>query len=260
MKSTILIEKYLDGTLKSDKLKDFERYIKSSEELKERVILHKEVNESVELDDITIFRKKLRSIYFLFRKWENNEVRDPSIYISQPAEQRLLVRHRWLIAASISLIVIIGALFMYISKDRAYTNDKLFSMYYQPYMPDIYMRSDSHKINELGNAISLYDQYDYQRASKELNLIIAGDNNNFLAKYYLGLTCMGLGKYDTAIREFEFLRENWESSFIYHTEWYLALCYLKSDNKKKAIILLKKIRQDNRYYSDKARILLEKLS
>ncbi len=258
-KSTILIEKYLDGTLKGDKLRDFEEQLKSNDELRKRVILHKEVNESIEIEDVTNFREKLKHIYSIFRKWENAENDDSPVVELQNNKTGFFIKHRTLIAASIAFLIVAGALVIYIIKTGISNGDELFSMYYQTYKPDIHIRSDVDKISELAKAILIYDQNDYKAAFEKLNAIIEDDHENYLAKYYFGMTCIEMDKYDLAIQHFQDIMETWQSPFIYHTEWYLALCYIKQDDREKAVILLNKIKRTNNYYKDKAEELLKKL-
>ena len=127
-------------------------------------------------------------------------------------------------------------------------------------MPDIHIRSDVDEISELAEAILLYDQNEYEAAFEKLNTIIEEDYNNYLAGYYFGMTCIEMEKYDVAAQHFQELLENWQSPFIYHIEWYLALCYLKQDDKEKALMLLNKIKKSNTYYKEKAEELFKKLS
>ena len=260
MKSTILIEKYLDGTLKGNKLKDFEKNMNNSDELKKLVIIHKEVNESIECEDVIRFRNKLDYIYSLFRKSENHKEKDSVIGLRQQNKVGLFVKYRLLIAASISLFIIIGALFFYMLKAKEYTNDELFSMYYQPYTHDISRGSDSHILSDLESAIILYDNFNYQQAHKEFSFINEQYDENYLAKFYYGLTCIEMEEFDKAIQQFENILENWESPFVYHAEWYLLLCYLKNNNKEKALILLQTIEQGNKYYKKRAEEILHELS
>lgn len=256
-KSTILIENYLDGTLKGERLKEFEKQLKIDDELRESIILHKEVNESIELEDVTNFRRKLNNIYTLFRKWENA---GSSVIQTQRAKTGFFIRHRTLVAASVAFLIVAGALLMYVLNPKTYTSDELFSIYYQPYEPDIRIRSDSDKVSELEGAVLLYDQNNYQPAYEKFNFIIEQDYDNYLAKYYLGLTCIGMEEFDTAIPLFEDLLENWQSSYVYHAEWYLALCYLKQDDKENAVLLLSRITRTNKYYRERAGKILKELS
>ena len=259
MKSTILIEKYLAGTLKGEKLKNFKKELKNNSELQSLVILHKEINESIDEQEIVDFKDKLNKIYYRFRKTENDDAKEIMLD-SAHIKKRLSPQKRIvIIAASFTLIIIIGVL-LYKSVNKVYSANELFSMYYKPYEPDIIIRSDIDKFRDLENAILLYGQGDYNTAFDKFISIIVQDNNNYLAQFYLGLTCMELNKFDTAIEQFTSISKNWESPFRYHLEWYLALSYLKNNNKEGAKALLIKIKSATRYYKTEAEEILDKLS
>ncbi len=259
MRSTILIEKYLAGTLKGEKLRVFKKELKNSSELRDVVILHKEINDCIDENEIIKFKNKLNKIYYHFRRTENEDAKELMLD-STPVKKGLTPQKRIvIIAASFTLIIIIGLLF-YKSVNKVYSNNELFSMYYKPYEPDIIIRSDIDKFRDLENAILLYDKGNYNTAFDKFISIIMQDNNNYLAQFYLGLTCMELNKFDTAIEQFTSISENWESPFRYHLEWYLALCYLKNNNKEEAKALLIQIKSTNRYYKTEAEEILDKLS
>jgi len=259
MRSTILIEKYLAGTLKGEKLRNFKKELKNSSELQDLVILHKEINESIDEHEIIKFKNKLNKIYSRFRKTEDDDARE--LMLGPVPVKKILTPQKRIviIAASFTLIIIIGLL-LYKSGGKVYSDNELYSMYYKPYEPDIIIRSDSEKFRDLENAILLYDKADYNTAFNKFINIIIQDSNNYLAQFYLGLTCMELNKFDAAIEQFTSISENWESPFRYHLEWYLALCYLKNNNKEEAKALLLQIKSENRYYKIKAEEILDKLS
>jgi tetratricopeptide (TPR) repeat protein len=252
-----LIEKYLDGTLKGERLKEFEKQLKVNDELRERVVLHKEVNESIELENISNFRSKLKNIYTLFRKWEDT---GSAVIQTQKDKTGFFIRHRTLVAASVAFLIVAGALLMYVLKPKTYTNDELFSIYYKPYESDISIRSDNDNVSDLKGAILLYNRNNYQLAYEKFNEIIEQDNDNYLTKYYLGLTCMEMEDFNTAVPLFEDLLLNWQSCYVYHAEWYLALCHLKLNDKENAVLLLNRIIRTNKYYRYRAGKILKELS
>lgn len=257
MKSTILIEKYLAGTLKGEKLKNFKKELKNNSELQSLVTLHKEINESIDEHEIIDFKNKLNKIYYRFRKTENDDAKEIMLD-SALAKKRIIQKRILIIAASFTLIIIIGVL-LYKSVNKVYSVNELYSMYYKPYEPDIIIRSDNDNFSDLENAVLLYDQGDYNTAFDKFISIITQENNNYLAQFYMGLTCMELNKFDAAIEQFTSISENWESPFRYHLEWYLALCYLKNSNQEGAKELLIQIKSANRYYKTEAEEILDKL-
>ncbi len=257
MRSTILIEKYLDGTLKGEKLKAFIHQLQYDSELRELVALHREVNDSIREEDVIRFRDKLEKAYLQFRRTEISSKKSiPGV--QAPRMKTALHKHMLLVAAGLTLLIILGVLF-YGLRHREYTFDKLYSMYYKPYLPDIIIRSDSDKADAMGEAILLYDRGSYSAAYNNLLGMVNEDSENYMARFYLGLSCMEQNKFEEAIIQFNSIIKNCRSTLIYHSQWYLALCYLKNNNTREAKDLLETIISGDTYYSKKAENLLKKL-
>jgi tetratricopeptide (TPR) repeat protein len=257
MRSTILIEKYLDGTLKGEKLKAFINQLQYDSELQELVALHREVNESIKEEDVIRFRNKLEKVYLQFKRTEiNSKESVPGMQV--PRMKTILQRRMLLVAAGLALIITLGLLF-YELRHREYTSDKLYSMYYKPYVPDIIIRSDTDKADALCEAILLYDRGSYSEAYDNFLGLVNDDRENYMARFYLGLSCMEQNKFEEAIIQFNNILKNCRSTLIYHSQWYGALCYLKTNNTREAKIFLETIISGDTYYREKAENLLKKL-
>jgi tetratricopeptide (TPR) repeat protein len=239
MKSTILIEKYLDGTLKGEKLKAFVNELQHDSELCELVALYREVNDSIKEEDASRYRSK--SV--------------PGMQV--PPMNTALQRRMLLVAAGLTLLIISGILY-YGLRHREYTPDKLYSMYYKPYVPDIIIRSDADKADALGEAILLYDRGSYSEAYDNLLGLVNENSENYMARFYLGLAGMEQNKFEEAAVQFESILKNCRSTLIYHSQWYLALCYLKTGNTLQAEDLLETIISADTYYRKEAEDLMKK--
>jgi len=258
MKSTILIEKYLDGTLKGEKLKAFIHRLKNDTELQEFVALHREVNDSIREEDISRFKNKLNKAYLMFRRSESRGEKE-SMQEIKSSHWKLSVRKRMLlVAAGLTLIIIVSVLF-YKLRDKESTCDKLYTMYYHPYVSDITVRSETFEVDETGNSILLYNRGKYKEAYDNFIHLVDANSEYYLAQFYLGLACMELNKFDEAIMQFKNVLENYENPYIYHSQWYLALCYLKTNSKQEAEAILEAIISADTYYRTKAEELLERL-
>jgi tetratricopeptide (TPR) repeat protein len=262
MRSTILIEKYLDGTLKGEKLKAFIHRLQYDSELQELVALHREVNDSIREEDVSRLRNKLEKAYLQFRRTEISSKESmpgmKSPRMKSPHMKATLQRRMLLVAAGLALIIILGVLY-YGLRHREYTSDKLYSMYYKPYIPDIIIRSDNDKADALGEAILLYDRGNYSEAYDNLLGLVNEDSENYMARFYLGLSCMEQNKFEEAIIQFNNILKNCRSTLIYHSQWYGALCYLKTNNTQEAKNLLETIISGETYYRRKAENLIKKL-
>jgi len=68
LERTILIEKYLDGELQGDDLKNFELQLQADKDFANDCSLHKAIRESFEGEDVIDLRKKLDRIRKDFKK------------------------------------------------------------------------------------------------------------------------------------------------------------------------------------------------
>ena len=90
--------------------------------------------------------------------------------------------------------------------------------------------------------------------------IIDKDASNIAVKFYYGISNIEIHNYANAITAFnEIIRQN-DNLYIEHAEWYLGLCYLKSNQKDKALdqFLAVASNPDN-YHQKEARAILDKM-
>ncbi len=250
MKTTVIIEKYLNDELKPEELNSFEDSLKNDIELKRLVMLHSEVNKSILESDIHHFRNLLRDIYAKFSKTEKFTLNDND-------SGKGLSWRRISIAAF--LIIIVGLGSTYFFEHRLSSPEELYSRFYSPYQTDVSIRSAGQSQNGLTLAIQLYQKKDYNTAFEILGNLLNNNKNNPAIRFYYGITAMELNRYETAIYQMNELVNNNQQPFAIHAEWYLGLCYLKLNDETKARDYFKKIYENNGYYSSRAHDILKKL-
>lgn len=111
------------------------------------------------------------------------------------------------------------------------------------------------------DAIRKFQEKDFESSSVMFNDILKKDSTNISVKFYYGLSCIEIGKYDESIKSFQYIIDNNDNLYIDHAKWYLGLCYLKIDQKDKAIEEFKSISLDpDNYHKKDAESILTKLN
>jgi tetratricopeptide (TPR) repeat protein len=93
-----------------------------------------------------------------------------------------------------------------------------------------------------------------------LTLLYNFNNNDANAQFYLGMANYQLGKYSYAINFFNKNLDNENNIFHQESEFYIALCYLNSNEKEKGMALLNSIIENKGFYSQRAKETLLNLN
>lgn len=158
-------------------------------------------------------------------------------------------------AASIILLVSIG----FYWKQYSSSPETLFADYYTTASntshPIIRNQNDT---DELTKAFIAYENEAYDQAQILFNNLYKTSNNSELL-FYEGICYLEMNKTQGAIETFN-KHQTFQDKLAGKSQWYLALAYLKSDEKSKAKNLLEEISSStSNYYYDKAKDLLSKL-
>jgi hypothetical protein len=113
----------------------------------------------------------------------------------------------------------------------------------------------AHKI--IQRAMRLFDSKDYTGCIEELNLLYDFNKDDANAQFYLGLCYYQLGKYTVAQSFFNKNLDNAINIFHQESEFYEALCLLKT-NQADAKAQLQRIVANKGFYSNRAKEVLEK--
>ncbi len=277
------IDKYLDGELQGNELRQFENELLMNPELAEAVdkfrnlydfirqqhtkmmsgtrkkyrIEYQEINELIdtyrlkngeeEPKEIKIFRKKLENAY--------------RNYMQNTSKHGLMKTKRiWFAAAAIGLLIIVTSVIYYL-QNKTYSNERLYSMYYEPYTKNIFSRLESGEPEGIFmQAMIKYADEDYENALDLFKRVSSTDDFILPAHFYSGISFMQTGQYHEAASSFLYIIKQPDNELIYQSEWYLGLCYLKTDETGKAFTQLKKITRSNSIYKEKTEDILKKLA
>lgn len=112
-------------------------------------------------------------------------------------------------------------------------------------------------IEFLSNALKLFNTNDYKNSNKEFNIILTYFADDANAIFYSGLSYFQMADYKKAEKQFIKMLNHSYNTFYEESQWYLAQTYLLSGNKKEAINLLKKISNEDGFYSQRAKDKLD---
>ena len=77
--------------------------------------------------------------------------------------------------------------------------------------------------------------------------------------FYTGASLQETGKYQNAIKEYETVIIDKDNLFTEQAEWYIGLCYLQTNENRKAYRQFKKIAEKEGFYQQKAQSILNKI-
>ena len=242
------IEKYLEGNMDSKELKWFRSEISSNPDLAREIHLNKEVSRALNEKEVIDLRERLENIH--------ETISADSI----PYERRFL-RNKvlWASVASVAILITLSVM-AYFLMFRTYTNEKLFSLYYEKYEGSSNVRSGNTDPNDIfTQAIQMYNSKDYNKALILFEKVLAKDSLNMTANMSVGISNMEKESYDDAKRPFERIIDHNDNLYVEQAEWYLALCYLVTNNTTRAKDLFENINNNKSYNNKEAREILQKL-
>lgn len=241
---TILIEKYLDGELQGEDLRNFESQLQNDKEFAQDFHLHKEIRNALSESDIIDLREKLDKIKEDFKK----------------EKQRAIIRKPVLLytACAFIAVLIVSSILIF---DKTYTNDELYEKYYTHYDAGIQTRgAEKTTIDTYTQALIEYDNKKYIEAIDLLNQISDTSQAYTISKeYFTGLSYMELKKYDEAIKHFCMVSNDYQNALHENVIWYLGLCYIKTKQNELAIKQFIELNSISSFYKKQASDLLEKL-
>ena len=115
----------------------------------------------------------------------------------------------------------------------------------------------AHKI--IQRAMRLFDNKDYTGCIEELNMLYDYNKDDANTQFYLGLCYYQLGKYKLAQLFFNKNSENVINIFHQESEFYEALCLLKTNQTELAKAQLQRIVVNKGFYCDRAKEILSKM-
>jgi tetratricopeptide (TPR) repeat protein len=162
-------------------------------------------------------------------------------------------------AAAIAAFIVIGSIALL--SNRKLTNDEILDRYYKPYEAASTSRSGVMVRNTDYNfALDYYKIRDYRTAAIYFNKVLETDPGNMQSELLNGISNFEIQNYPEAKGSFSKVIVHKNNYYIDHAQWYLALCYIRTDEKTKAIEQLAIIEKSKTIYRKEARKIRKSLN
>jgi hypothetical protein len=242
------IEGYIYDELTEAEMASFEAELADNKELYAEIDLVKNIDKALRENDIMKLREKLGNIADNNRKEKQSE-RSIAFKFSH---RKIAISA---VAASLILLLSITGLL-----SRYSSGKNVYQKFYAKYETTGISRSSNTLANQtLAIALQKFNNQDYESALNLLQEVISRDMDNTVGHFYAGASLQELGKYQNAIKEYQAVVIQKDNLFIEQAEWYIGLCYLQTNENKKAIKQFKKIANQKGFYQQEATVVLRKL-
>ncbi|SFZ93754.1 hypothetical protein SAMN05428642_103314 [Flaviramulus basaltis] len=206
------IERYINGTMKPDELKDFNDYLKIDSEFKKQV------------EDIKtmLLAKETKSLKEDSKPSTKDLTKTKTT--KTPAKVRLLKSSK--IALVAAIIIALGSIWYFSNSP----NQKLYSKYFKPAteLPEINIKNSSYLYEY--DAMKNYKNGNYSKAIKEWQILNEQKINNDTLNYFLGIAKMANNNVPDAIPFLERCVAKNSFSLLNNAYFYLGLAYLNEGN------------------------------
>ncbi|HHN48231.1 MAG TPA: tetratricopeptide repeat protein [Bacteroidales bacterium] len=240
------IDKYLSGEMNQEDIDRFDLELKLNEQLLHEYKLSIELDKMIaEDEELLEFRKQIQEVHEQKSKTLGWKIVQSDFY-----------RYWRLAAASVVIILMLSGM-LYLAIPRHYSNEKLFSMYYNT--EDVLSVTRSAD-NQLLKAMLKYQHKEFDEAAMLFDAILQEDENNTVIRFYKGVAYIETRRYNDAIKEFLKITSEEDHLFTEHANWFLGLTYLRNNETENAIVIFRDIMNDaDNYYRSQAFEIHEKL-
>jgi len=239
------IERYNAGEMDEAEKEWFRKELEGNEKLRREVELRNRTDVILKDRDIMNLRNKLNAI---------EKRRKAPVPEAKPGK---LLNIRY--AAAIASLVIIGSIAV-LSRGKP-DSDAIISRYYKPYEVATISRSVNMATNSdnFRLAVEYYNVRDYRNAAIYFSRVLEDDPGDMHTELLNGISNFETQNYPEASGSFSKVIEDNNNFYIDHAQWYLALCYIKTGEKEKAVNQLATIEDSRTIYRKGAKKILRYL-
>jgi TolA-binding protein len=244
---SFFIERYNAGEMNDAEKSWFIKELNGSRELQEEVALRKKTDDILRNKNVLQLRGKLVEIE---KKRASN----------LPCKKRR--NHLFKYAAAIAGFILLGSIALINVKN--FGSDEIYNRYYEAYAIETCTPSRSAAIGTASDidyqtAVDYYNVSDYTNAALFFSKVLDKDPANMESRMLYGVSNFEQNNYPVAEGSFsEVIKDN-NNFYIEAAQWYLAWCYIMTDEKSKAIDQLTLIRNSPSLYKNKAKKVLRKI-
>jgi tetratricopeptide (TPR) repeat protein len=238
------IERFIADEMNEAEKQWFLKELDGNQGLREEVALRERTDKVLKSHDVIRLRNKLSEI-------ENSR----SMPIpTKTTGKRLPIS----IAAALAGLIIISSITFFGTKHL--TNDEILNQYYKSYDGGSISRSSQAATNsDYSTGMEYYNIHDYKNAALYFSKVLYVDPENMESTMFYGTSSFEVNNYPEAQRSFIKVIDNNNNLFMEDAEWYLALCYVRTNDIKKASDELKAIKNSKSIYSKNAAKMLRQI-
>ena len=237
-------ERYLAGEMNEAEKEWFRNELGRNEKLREEIALRQKINSALRNHEVIQLRSKLAVIGK--KKAEEQAAK-------KPRKNGAFTR-----AAIFTGLILCGSLALMNSRNM--TTEEVFERYYKTYDVTTPLRSVTDAGNsDYSTALEYFNISDYRNAAYYFSKVLSNDPRHMESVMMTGISKFEEENYPEASVSFTKVIDNKDNLFFEDAQWYLALCYLKTGEKAKAVNSLSVIKQSESIYSRNARKILRKI-
>ena len=242
------LESYINSEFSNEELASFEAELTSNQKLQEEIDLIKNIDLALNETDVMKLRSNLQHIA---AEIDANKQTERSFAGKFNAKRIVLTT----VAASLILLLGLTGILA-----RQSSQNDIYQKFYTKYEATGIVRSANVTTNQkLTEALQKYENQEYNAALDLFSEVLNKDRNNMVGHFYTGVSLQETGKYQNAIKEYETVIVDKDNLFTEQAQWYIGLCYLQTNENKKAYKQFKKIANNQGFYQQKAQAILNKI-
>lgn len=237
MNKEALIEQYFSGQLSNEGFLELKDLLEQDAEFKKEFHAQLEIQQTVAQEKNAFLKDRFAAL-----------------------DQKSAPKTKWyLYAATVAVLIGVGIGYLFYTAQPNYQElyAQNFEVYPNVIAPTVRGESQADK-TELVTAFHAYDSKDYAKAATLFEELYVKSGQDY-AYFYRNVSLMAAGRTDAAIANFE--RHTWDSQRDFEpiSNWYIALGYLKLEQKEKAVLYLNKVADLDTPLANQAKQMLQAL-
>ena len=239
------IERFNAGEMSDTEKQWFLKELEGNEKLRNEVNLSKRTDEILKNQKLMSLRNKLSEI-----ENRRNAVKRPARFSKKAAYIKY--------AALIAGLILIGGLTLFQGKQLS--SEEILKQYYRAYEPLTGQRSVTTGSDaDFTLALEFYNIHDYANAAILFTKVLENKPNDLQTLLLKGVANFEEQKYPEAKQSFGRVIDDKDNLYVDHAKWYLALCYLNTNEMEKAKQLFEFIGKESGIYQNDAKKIVRGL-
>ncbi len=237
------IERYNAGEMSDPEKQWFLKELEGNKKLQNEVILRKQTDDILRTQNVTSLKSKLAEI-------ERKR--------AVPVSSKNYVKVGYLKYAAVAVVLILIGIGTFPGKNLS--NEEIINRYSKLYQAPTGQRSVQAGTDaDYSLALEFYNVHEYRKAAILFTKVVENNPKDMQSTFLNGISNYEDSKYPEAKRSFGIVIGNNNNLFIDQAEWYLAFCYLRTNEREKARQQFEAIKQENGIYSKEAKNILSKI-